>query len=214
VWHIPRELLATVGLTAPVVKPKDAQPRSTDVPKYRLFCTPSDYELLATKHPRLNELYFVRDAIYPTADYPLLRGLLSIPDLGVITGRAPFGKRFFVFSAPPKLEVHQLPPRAGAPDEFELVGSSFQTCVLFNPNGVWQQFVVCGMVQINNQVQASLPLYKEFRASFDREFSKGKYCNATTYAGPGALALQEQGYPLCANPNLPKVDFQLSSGQK
>ena len=31
--------------------------------KFRLFCIPSDYELLAAKHPRLNELYFVRDAI-------------------------------------------------------------------------------------------------------------------------------------------------------
>lgn len=106
--------------------------------------------------------------------------------------------------APPELELFQLPPRAGAPDEFRIVAESFDVCVLFTPNGVWKErFLICGMVEIINNVEASRPLFRELKSCFASEYIKGKnYIKNPTYVGPSALALYGEGYRLCDNPNL------------
>jgi hypothetical protein len=191
--------------------------KAGDVSAFQHFSAPADYELLAAKFERLNRLYFVRNGIYPTPEYPVFEGLLSLPDLGVVHHPAYWGApRYFVFPAPPKLRVKQRPPREGAGAEFELAGSSFRVCVLFTPNGIWQRFVVCSTVEVTNPIGGSVGLYKELRSCFAGEYAGGqKYFTIPTFAGPAALALLGEGYRLCANPTFqPDHDFQLNSSQE
>jgi hypothetical protein len=184
--------------------------------RFRHFSVLADYDLLASKHERLNELYFVPFGIRATRDYPVFQGLLSLPELGFINYEQYHVETvYWVFPKPPKLKMSQLPPREGKESRFQMVASSFRVCVQFVPNGIWDRCVICGRVEVTYDIGTSRALHKELRSYFASTYARGeKFFGDTAYAGPDALALQEQGYRLCSNPNLDREhDFKLPSAQ-
>jgi hypothetical protein len=54
------------------------------MPRFLHFSTTSDYERLAASDELFAHLYFVPEASYRENVYACVKGLLSLPDLGVI----------------------------------------------------------------------------------------------------------------------------------
>jgi hypothetical protein len=162
------------------------------VPWLHLFSTHADYERLAASDDLFARLCFVRHDVYPTRDIPVIEGLLSLPDLGVINARRyDLGETYFVFPAKPRARVRQLPGRKRfTPYDFNL-----DVYLQFTPMGVWERNLIYGYFEVTNDTSMTRELFQNIRKRVAKVYLKAPaYYRATTYVGEGALALQKEGY--------------------
>jgi hypothetical protein len=82
------------------------------MPRFSFFSTKVDYEQLASAHDFFSSLYFLREGACHSGEIPLIHGLLSLPDLGVINHEHYYHARpcYWVFPVKPKLRLRSLPP--------------------------------------------------------------------------------------------------------
>jgi hypothetical protein len=183
------------------------------MPRFRFFSTKADYEQLASAHEFFSSLYFLQDGQFHSKEIPLIRGLLSLPDLGVINHPHYYhaGPRYWVFPEKPKLRLRSLPPLDDGKKRFTLDGSSLPVCLQFEPFGLWgQDMLICGHMEITYAIGVTRALYRQIEKCFAEEYLKSTYFKEVTYVGRDALALQAKKYRLCANPNLSRsCDFKM-----
>jgi hypothetical protein len=187
--------------------------RGIPVPRLHLFSTRADYERLAASDELFARLCFVRDGIYPSRDIPVIEGLLSLPDLGVINARRyDLGERYQVFPAKPRARVRQLPGKK----RFTPYDYNLDVYLQFTPRGNWERNLIYGFFEVTYNNGVTRELFENIRKRVAKVYLKAPaYCRATTYVGEGALALQKEGYRLCGNPNLPDADdFRMKSAAR
>jgi BTB/POZ domain-containing protein KCTD9 len=182
------------------------------MPDFNHFSTKADYEQLVASDELFSNLYFVRDMSYREDSFPCLKGILSIPDLGVANKKGHFGEpKYWVFPEEPKLRF--LKPKVFEGQRYyDFSDSSFKVRIQFTPNGVfWKKTIVKGIVDAGSSPNAAtLRLYREISKGFERIYTKVKSPIYCAYAGPNALALQKEGYRLCLVPHYePEHDFNL-----
>jgi hypothetical protein len=177
------------------------------MPRFHHFSTRSDYEQLVASHEKFSSLYFVWDTFYYEEKVPFVKGLLSLPDLGVIQGKKDHtGPTYWIFPDEPKVGLRPLATIDGQ-KRFALDGSSFDVCLQFEPNGLFDgKNIICGSFETTNPIGNTVPLFREIAEGFSNVYLKSKYYNHVTYVGPEALSLQKQRYRLCASPHLPRAD--------
>ncbi len=178
------------------------------MPRFNHFSTRADFEQLTAAHELFAKLYFLREGFLESEEVHFIHGLLSLPDLGIISHPRYYhaGPTYMVFPEVPKLGVIRLPDFNGK-KRFTLDGSTFPVCLQFIPNGSWgEKTLICGHVEVTNPVGDTVKLYKEIAKCFAKEYVKTKYFKDVTYVGSDALALKAKRWRLCANPNLKRAD--------
>jgi len=182
------------------------------MPDFSHFSTKADYEQLVASDELLSNLYFVRDMSYRENSFPCLKGLLSLPDLGVANKKGYFGEpKYWVFPEQPKIRFFK-PKVIDGQSYYDLDERTFKVMVRFTANGLYRKkAIVRGEVSVQPSPDAaSLRLYREISKAFERVYAKVKSPIYWAYAGPNALALQKAGYRLCLKPHYgPEHDFKL-----
>lgn len=170
------------------------------------FSTRADYERLIEVDPTFSRLFFVLDGFYDHDKVDALEGLLSLPGLGVIPEGRDEGPMYWVFLERPDVRFRSLSDANGR-EVFVPDTRSFGMCLQFQPNGLLgERTLVSGSLEVTNAIGDTLRLYRQMDRGFARVYTKSKYYNHVTYAGPDALALRKKRYRLCANPHLTRAD--------
>jgi len=174
------------------------------MPDFSHFSTKADYEQLAAADELFSNLYFVPDVTYRENRFTCLKGLLSLPDLGVAEKGGHFGQpKYWVFPEPPKLRFEK-PKLLDGERYYNLSDGSVPVRVQFTPNGVFRKkAIVKGRIETagSSPNAASLRLYREISKAFERVYTKVKSPIYWAYAGPNAIALHKEGYRLCLVPH-------------
>jgi hypothetical protein len=153
---------------------------------------------------------FVRHGDYPTRKIPVLEGLLSIPDLGVID--APSSAHEAIYSAyhtKPKVKVSQYTERIGKrkpKKRFMPNGDDLDEWLLFQPPVSGKRYMTPGYFETTHDNSPTRSLFDRIKKCFEKEFVKTRYWGFTTFVGPAAIALQKKGWRLCANEGFPRKD--------
>jgi BTB/POZ domain-containing protein KCTD9 len=172
----------------------------------------ADYERLVASDELFSNLYFVQDMSYRENSFPCLKGLLSLPELGIANKKGYFGNpKYWVFPEQPKLRF--LKPKVFEGQRYyDFSDSSFKVRIQFTPNGVFRKkTIVKGIVDAGSSPNAAtLRLFRGISKAFARVYTKVKSPIYWAYAGPDSLALQNEGYRLCLVPHYePEHDFNL-----
>jgi hypothetical protein len=177
------------------------------MPRICLFATKRDYEHLVAAQDLFANLYFVEDKYYPEESLPVIRGLLALPDLGVVMGKyQSSGPRYWVLRAKPNLRSRRLPDFDGK-RRFEIDGNTLPEWIQFEPNGLFgEKSMICGHLETTHPKGDTVPLFREISKAFAKAFTKAKYFRDTTFVGSEALALQKNRYRLCHSIDLPRAD--------
>jgi hypothetical protein len=184
------------------------------VARFRHFSTRTDYEQLVAATELLADLYFVHDTSYEAGNVPFVRGLLSVPDLGIIQAnkyQQRVEPRYWVFPDEPRLGLRPIGPVERR--HYVLDGATLPVCLQFKPNGLFaKKALICGTLETTLPIGETVPLFRKITKAFSRVYTKAKYYHDVTYVGPDALSRQKKRYRLTANPNLPrKDDFKLTA---
>jgi hypothetical protein len=178
------------------------------MPRFLHFSTKADYERLAASDELFSNPHFVPDISYRENAYTCLKGLSSLPDLGVIRAKIPeAGPNWYVFPEPPKLRLRPTPPINGQ-KWYDLAGG-FKVSLWFQPRGLFRKKnLICGFLEVTNPIGDTVRLFRQIAKAFERVYAKGKYFGDVTYAGPDAIERQKKGLRLTDSPNLgPELDF-------
>jgi hypothetical protein len=181
------------------------------MPRFQHFSTKSDYERLVASDELFSNLYFVPDISYRENAYTCVKGLLSLPDLGVIRAKiTSAGPRWYVFPERPKLRLRPTPPIDGR-RWYDLDARSFKVCLWFEPRGLFRKnTLIDGYLEVTNSIGDTVRLFRQISKAFERVYAKAKYFGDVTYAGPDAIERQKRGLRLTDSPNLEReLDFNL-----
>ena len=177
--------------------------------RFEFFLVRTDYERLAA-HELFARMCFVLHDEYPTRKIPVLEGVLSIPDLGVVD--APASQReeqYSVYPTKPRVKVSQYTERIRKQKprkRFMPSGADLDVWLLFQPCVIGKRHITPGHFETTDDNSPTRSLFERIKKCFDKEFVKRRYWNTPTYVGQAAIALQKKGYRLCANESFPRKD--------
>jgi hypothetical protein len=179
------------------------------VARFEFFLVRADYERLAA-HELFARMCFVLHDEYPTRKIPVLEGVSSVPDLGVLDAPASrVEEQYSVFPTKPVVKARQFTRQIGRrkPQKlFTLNGSDLDVWLLFQPCVIGKRHLVPGHFETTDDNSPTRSLFDRIRRCFEKEFVKTRYWGSTTFVGPAAVAIQKEGYRLCANESFPRKD--------
>ena len=170
------------------------------------FLVRGDYERLAA-YELFAQMWFVQHGDYPSREIPVFDGLLSVPDLGIVTAAASRRtEQYSVYPTKPKVKISRYTERIPGEkpqQRFMPSGADVDVWLLFQPCVVGKRSLVPGHFETTNGNSPTRTLFEHIKKCFEKEFVKTTYCHLSIYVGQAAVALQKEGYRLCLSEYYP-----------